>query len=635
MKRSHSQIWKQVQQEWIVWRVGALPGLVVVGLVVVLRLLGLLQPSEWWAFDYFLRLRPAEPTDDRILIVGIDEGDIRSVGAYPIPDAQLANLIEKLQTYQPRAIGLDIFRDLPVEPGHQQLTQRFQTSENVIGIEKALPDSRGETIQPPPSLPPSRVGFADLIFDDDAAVRRALIGTWAGEQYEFSLPLLLTERYLATTGLTLTNGMRDPDAMRFGNTEFDRFHSNSGGYIRADARGNQFLINYRSGAVPFHIVSLTDVMQGKVPADWMRDRIILIGMMASSAGDSQKTNAVGNSRAGSIYGVEVHAHVASQMLGAVLDKRPWINTWADSWDYVWIIGWGIVGIGLGRFFASPLKILLGLGLATLILVGGSFYALIIGWWLPIVPGLLVLIANGAITFSFYRYRQVLQARLNDRQMIIDKTYAAIHNNPVQTVKSLLRSVRQGDISAELLCADLERLEQELRAIEESVRQETHAQGEVMHLSDGVTLDLHYPIDQLLHEVYRATLSRTRDFPQFKSVIKIVSFEAIENRRLTPQQKQGLCRFLEEALCNTGKYAEGMTRLEVSCKTQSGWNWIRVADNGAGIQDTATGYGTKQATNLARQLGGTFRRIPYQPRGTVCELGYPVQQSWFWRFSKAN
>ena len=60
MKSGNSKIWKQVQQELAVWRVGALPGVMVIGLVVLLRLLGLLQPSEWWALDYLLRLRPDE-----------------------------------------------------------------------------------------------------------------------------------------------------------------------------------------------------------------------------------------------------------------------------------------------------------------------------------------------------------------------------------------------------------------------------------------------------------------------------------------------------------------------------------------------------------------------------------------------
>ncbi|NJL41354.1 MAG: histidine kinase, partial [Leptolyngbyaceae cyanobacterium SM1_4_3] len=129
-------------------------------------------------------------------------------------------------------------------------------------------------------------------------------------------------------------------------------------------------------------------------------------------------------------------------------------------------------------------------------------------------------------------------------------------------------------------------------IEESARQETLMQSNHLYLCGGTRLNLQHPIHQLLHSVYRATLTRTRDFPLFEQVIKIVSFEEIESRHLTLQHKRGLCRFMEEALCNAGKYAEGMTRLEVSCKLQNGWTIIRVADDGIGIKVASSqrGYG---------------------------------------------
>ena len=605
---------------------GLVTGLVVMGLLILLRLLGFLQPLEWGALDWFLRLRPAEPTDEKILIVGIDEADIDAIKTYPIPDAQIAALIKKLQLYRPRAIGLDIIRNLPVEPGHSQFTQVLQQYSNVFGIEKALPDDRGNTIKPPPALPPERVGFADLIYDSDKALRRALLGTPTDAGYKFSLPMLLTERYLAAEkpSLLMENGLRDSEAIRFGSTEFTRFRSSSGGYVNADARGNQILINYRSGDKPFHVVSLNDVMENKVPPNWINDRLILIGMMAISVGDLEKTNAVNN--AGQIYGVEAHAQIASQMIHSTLSNRPWLNVWPDEWEYLWIVGWSLLGIALGRFLVSPFKILLGAGLAVSLLIGTSFGLLLLGWWLALVPAGLGLGFNSAIAYLFYRHQQALQLRLTERQMVIDQIYTAIHNQPVQTLAGILRQVRGGQSAQQV---DLERLERELRDIEEAARQAI-TQTEDLYFCGNIQLSLQYPLRDLLHQVYQATLTRSRDFPIFATVVKLPQFNDIENRRLTIQQKRGLCRFLEEALCNAGKYAEGMTRLEVSCKTVEGWTVVRVADNGVGInaQQTVDGYGTKQATRLAKQLGGKFQRSHNSPQGTVCELTYPVRpQSW--------
>ena len=45
----------------------------VAGLLIALRLAGLLQLLEWAALDQFFRLRPQEPADSRVVIVGISE----------------------------------------------------------------------------------------------------------------------------------------------------------------------------------------------------------------------------------------------------------------------------------------------------------------------------------------------------------------------------------------------------------------------------------------------------------------------------------------------------------------------------------------------------------------------------------
>ncbi|NJL20951.1 MAG: CHASE2 domain-containing protein [Leptolyngbyaceae cyanobacterium SM1_3_5] len=469
----------------------------------------MLQPLELWAFDTFMQLRPPESIDEQILIVGIDEKDIQSVGTYPVPDAQLADLIEQLQASQPIAIGLDIVRDLPVEPGHARLIEAFRTA-NVFGIEQARSNGIVRT-KPPPALPPERVGFADLIVDDDGTLRRALLGTPTGTEYKLSLPLLLMERYLSDRGFVMESSDRDEQTVRFGSTEFTRFRNHSGGYVNANDYGNQILINYRSSKSPFHVVSLTDVLQERVDSALIHDRIILIGMTAASAGD------IVQSPYGETYGVKIHAQIVSQMLSSVLQGRPLLNVWSDRWEYFWILGWGVLGISLARFFVSPLTILAGLIASSVLLIGVSYAALVAGWWLPVAPVLLVLVLNGAgLTASlFYRYQQDLQARLRDRQLVIEQIYTAVHNIPVQTLKGILSSVRQGNASPNHFHEDLERLEQELRAIEESVRQEILAQDN-LHLCGGVKLNLQHPLHQLLHEVYRATVMRSRDFHACKT-----------------------------------------------------------------------------------------------------------------------
>jgi CHASE2 domain-containing sensor protein len=113
-------------------------------------------------------------------------------------------LLKRLQAYQPTAIGLDIVRDIPVEPGNAELTSVFRSSKNTIGVEIALPDRSGFTVAPPPALPSEQVGFADAVLDADGYQRRSLLGAHNPQQeYRFSLAIRLAERYLAARGIEL------------------------------------------------------------------------------------------------------------------------------------------------------------------------------------------------------------------------------------------------------------------------------------------------------------------------------------------------------------------------------------------------------------------------------------------------
>lgn len=77
-----AELWKIIKEEIAIWRVGALPGIAVIALVIITRLSGYMQSLEWLAFDNFLRIRPAEAIDEHVVIIGINEEDIRRVGTY-------------------------------------------------------------------------------------------------------------------------------------------------------------------------------------------------------------------------------------------------------------------------------------------------------------------------------------------------------------------------------------------------------------------------------------------------------------------------------------------------------------------------------------------------------------------------
>lgn len=601
---------------------GLFPGITIIAVIITARGLGLLEETEWTTFDTFLRLRPLEAIDERIAIIGINEADIRQIKQYPIPDAEITNLIQILQQYNPRAIGLDIVRDLPVEPGHDKFVQILQNSPNIIGIQQVL----GLGIAPPPALPSEQIGFSDGIPDDDGRMRRSLLGTYVenNPDYQFSLALRLAEAYLTPKGFPLDNGIKDPHAMRFGTVELPRFSSYTGGYINTKAGGVQILVNYRNNIDSFRTFSLSDVKSSKIKPEWIQNRLVLIGMTTPSAPDLAHTTAIAFSHVkGEIYGVEFQAHAISQIISAVLDNRPLIKSLAEGWEYLWIIVWGLGGIYLSQLTVSPLKNLLAVILSSFMLIIICYLFLWWGWWLPMVPAVLALAFNGVILTSFYLSHQNLLSKLAERQQTIEETFTVIHNGPLQTLTIFLKKMREkGDQES---ITYLEKLNQEIREIGEYLKQDSlkpaKETSDRLRLGSGLMLDLKQPLDDLFYQVYNSTLNR--DLPYFSTLkVKSRSFAPI-SLPLSLDKKRELCQFLEEALCNIGKHAQGVIRINAVGINTDGWYILSIKDNGQGKDLIAENLGTKQAQALAKKLGGQFRREKLHPKGVLCELRWQI------------
>jgi CHASE2 domain-containing sensor protein/two-component sensor histidine kinase len=611
------------------WLRRLVPGVTIVTLIILARLMGLLEVAEWKALDLFLRWRPAEPKDERLLIVGINEQDIQQTGQYPIPDGMLAALITTLNQHEPRVIGVDLYRGLPIEPGNAALTEVFATSPNVIGIERIV-GVVSDVATPPTALPPEQVGIVDFPLDGDGFVRRTYLGTFPSleapdpDRFRFSLALRLAQQYLAPDGLAVANGRRDPLSMRFDQTEFPRFQRSDGGYVdSSDDAGIQILINPRSGETPFDIVSMTDVLQGQVDGQLIRNRAVLIGVKSLTVKDLINSAAIQSDNPGLVYGVEVHAHVASQILSAVLADRPLIRVWQPGWEYLWIMLWGGFGVGLLYLKLPTLKhaiaTVLGITLLLTVCLGALWGG---GLWLSVVPSL---VAFALVSLpGFVLYETTLRERIDERQHIIERTYDAIHNGPLQTLAILLQEREQLDAS---VSNRLEELNHEIRKIYVNLLEESLPTADKLQLSSQKIVDLRSPLSEVLYEVYAATLSR--DLPGFDSLkLHIIKFEPLTTEGLSSEERRSLCRFLEEALCNVGKHANHPKRLTVTCMATETENLIMVADNGKNAGTLGTereGHGTEQARSLARRLRGNFHRAITET-GSTCEMRWPLTRT---------
>ncbi len=623
------------------WRSAALPGLIVIVTVMVVRMLGFLQPLEWMALDSLMRHRPSEAMDNRVVVVEIDDEDIAQLKTYPIPDQELANAIAKLQFYQPVAIGLDMFRDLPVEPGHGELLKAFQIYPNLFAIEQ-LPFGSSITIPPPNGVSNEQVGFANSMpLDEDGHTRRHLLGATdprylntpqAVNFYKYSLATQLALKFLAARGIRDEAGYADPDTLRLGTVEFPRVQSNTGAYVGVDSGGTQVLINYRSGLTPFRVLSLRQIRQNQIQPEWIRGKVILIGVGALRVGGFANVASIPIKNSDTYPGVKVHAHAVSQILAAVLDMRPLLKAWIDIAEYSWIVLWGFLGAGLGRKLQAPWLILLIVLAATLGLVGICYVLLVAGWWIPLVPAAIVFLFNGAglSLGMLYRTKQDLEVQERLRQAELEQIFNSIHNNPLQRLTFIIRHLKDQPDPPKELIHQLNQLDLDLRSLRDDIGRIVTKEADQIQLgSEWFTLAL--PLNELLEIVCDATLRRVEEFPGFKQVkMRLIeipwnSEQMISDKGLSLAQKDWLCRFLEEAIINVGKHGVNVTKIEVFCGKEYRSYVIRVKDNGTNqpsskqLERGNRIGGTRAARNLAKQLGGTFKRFPNQPQGTVCEL----------------
>ncbi|MGB3514251.1 MAG: adenylate/guanylate cyclase domain-containing protein [Microcoleaceae cyanobacterium] len=370
--------------------------------IILIRLTGILQLWEWATFDLYMRHRPLPPVDERIVIVGIYETDVQKLGQAVISDAVYARLLEKLKAMEPRGIGLDIYRDLPVPPGHQDLVKVFQNTPNLVGIQKVVGDEKREGVAPPPALKAKgQVGANDVIIDADNRVRRGLLYLEdKNGEVVYSFGLYLALLYLEKEGIEpeIVEGTKN---WRLGNQVFLPLKPNDGGYVRADAGGYQLLINYRGPSGYFETVSLTDILEDRVSQDWGRDRIILIGAVGESFKDIFYTPySSGILRLPEhMAGVEVQANLIAHIINSALNERSPIKSWSEHQEWLWIFIWSGVGATITwqrhnkteTFFS--LTLLTKLCVATFFLFSISYGAFIGKWWLPVVSPLLAMVGS--------------------------------------------------------------------------------------------------------------------------------------------------------------------------------------------------------------------------------------------------
>lgn len=391
--------------------------------ILLLRDYGRLQFLELALYDKLLTQQSSQlPADKRITLVLINDDDQRRYG-WPVTDRQLLKALTHILAQKPQVIGLDIYRDLPV-PAHssayQQLQQLFSQNAQIIAITKVI-SNKGIYVSPPQALIGSkRVGFNDLIVDNDGVIRRGLFFMSDEQQklyWSFSLRLAL--RYLAQTGVYLTNHPQTSQDYLGTSPLPPPLTPHYGNYVEIDAKGYQYLLTYPGPLNQFDTVSFHSVISQQFPSDFFKDKIVILGTKAEATPDFFYIPVTLER----ISGAEIHAYATSQLLRLAAGQSITIKSLTAIQELVWIWSWAILSGLVGLWASSIWRFILATLSGMVLLLVISWWSFVYGWWLPwAAPTLSWLVILCVMIIYFYsqeRYERSLLMNLFSRYVSKD------------------------------------------------------------------------------------------------------------------------------------------------------------------------------------------------------------------------
>jgi len=396
-------------------------------------LFGPLENTHLKIRDLFFRFRGPVPTNPLVAIVAIDDQSIAHYGRWPWPRARIAALIHRLSEAKARTIGIDISflpsqsqaqpiapaaeltplmewlnihnRQEPLYSNDQLLALAIQKADNVV-----LPfyfEFKGSKVEGTSEIPESLSHSAYLLFDDvsrlpslpllqassvfpptpilaEAAAALGCVNAYLDRDGVLrNDPAIISYRdlYFPSMGIQLTR--------LYLGLSWAEVKVNSGESILL---GNHFVpldhrgfvgLNYSGGRENFPYISYKDVMEGKIKPELLRDKLVLVGVVAAGLHDLWPTPF------GPGYpGVEKHATVVANILDDRFIAQSHLSGIGEV-AFMLLIALAFVAVaGSRRSWLLWLCCFLLLGLTILVSYWGfSVHHL---WFKPLFPALLVL-----------------------------------------------------------------------------------------------------------------------------------------------------------------------------------------------------------------------------------------------------
>jgi adenylate cyclase len=321
--------------------------------VLALWWLGALQGLENKSLDFRFRLRGPVAPVPAVAIVVADEASIQRLGRWPWPRSVHAQLVDRLVKAGAKVIAFDVLfleQDAERRDADAALGAAARAAKNVV-FGAHFQDVTADGIPTKLTLPvptiagTSPVGFVNIFTEIDGINRK--------------IPLIIdydngSVPSLSLAALSLYSGKQPAEIIRTAGISLNEY--------------NEMLINFAGGYQTFPYYSFSEVLEGKVPAERFKDKIVLVGGTATALFDIK---AMPFSQ--TFPGVEIHANTISNVL-----RRDFLRPWPALWTVLLIIGFALLsGTVLARLApwksgAAALGIFIAYFLATYFLFKLSF-----------------------------------------------------------------------------------------------------------------------------------------------------------------------------------------------------------------------------------------------------------------------
>jgi len=405
----------------------------------------LIDSLENLAYDARLNFTLPNTVDNRIVIADIDEKSLSEVGQWPWERSTLARLMDILfDHYQIKVVGFDmIFAEEDESSGLRILQDLangalLYNDEFQYELEKIQPSLENDSLFSQ-SLAGRKVVLGQVFNQHEEVAFNQLpspIGSLS-DKYADKLPIIQPKGYSANLSILQNNattagffdnptldedgifrrvpiiqeykgGLYESLALAVARLALDSPElkiniqvaqentysievASLGEYAIPVDKDVAILVAYRGRQNSFPYLSIADILNKKIPAGQLKDKIILIGTSAPGLLDLRSTP-VQNA----YPGVEVHANIISSILDQRIKHRP---AYITGFEFISVLVLGVIMISILAFL-SPLWISIFTVGMSLLILASNMLAWNNGLVLPIASPILLIISLFILQMSY-------------------------------------------------------------------------------------------------------------------------------------------------------------------------------------------------------------------------------------------